>query len=178
MLTAVSRYGARVHPTTQQIVAACRERGEFIRGPQVAAFEQALGRQPLVDAEDRVLVDRQLGGQRPDGGQPIARLQDAGVSVALYPASAPLYIHAKVVLADYGTAGARVFIGSENFSRASLTRNRELGLRPCSRSNGRRKRPPATTRLPKRRPRRGPARPCGRATRGWGRRGVRRARSR
>ncbi len=41
MLTAVSRYGARVHPTTQQIVAACRERGEFIRGPQVAAFEQA-----------------------------------------------------------------------------------------------------------------------------------------
>ncbi len=41
MLTAVSRYAARVHPTTQQIVAACRERGEFIRGPQVAAFEQA-----------------------------------------------------------------------------------------------------------------------------------------
>jgi dTDP-4-amino-4,6-dideoxygalactose transaminase len=41
MLTAVSRYGARVHPTTQQIVARCRERGEFIRGPQVAAFEQA-----------------------------------------------------------------------------------------------------------------------------------------
>jgi perosamine synthetase len=43
MLTAVSRYGARVHPTSQQIVAACRERGEFIRGPQVAAFEQAFG---------------------------------------------------------------------------------------------------------------------------------------
>jgi perosamine synthetase len=41
MLTAISRYGARVHPTTQQIVAACRERGEFIQGPQVAAFEQA-----------------------------------------------------------------------------------------------------------------------------------------
>ena len=41
MLTAVSRYGARVHPTTQQVVAACRERGEFIKGPQVAAFEQA-----------------------------------------------------------------------------------------------------------------------------------------
>jgi Predicted pyridoxal phosphate-dependent enzyme apparently involved in regulation of cell wall biogenesis len=41
MLTAISRYGARVHPTTQQIVAACRERGEFIQGPQIAAFEQA-----------------------------------------------------------------------------------------------------------------------------------------
>jgi perosamine synthetase len=41
MLTAISRYGARVHPTTGQIVAACRERGEFIQGPQIAAFEQA-----------------------------------------------------------------------------------------------------------------------------------------
>lgn len=40
MLTAISRYGARVHPTTQQIVAACRNRGEFIKGPQLAAFEQ------------------------------------------------------------------------------------------------------------------------------------------
>jgi phosphatidylserine/phosphatidylglycerophosphate/cardiolipin synthase-like enzyme len=56
------------------------------------------------------------------------QLQGAGAELALYPASAPLYIHAKVVLADYGTAGARVFIGSENFSRASLTENRELGL--------------------------------------------------
>lgn len=41
MLTAISRFGARVHPTTQQIVAACRERGEFVKGPQIAAFEQA-----------------------------------------------------------------------------------------------------------------------------------------
>jgi perosamine synthetase len=41
MLTAISRYGARVHPSTEQIVAGCRERGEFITGPQVAAFEDA-----------------------------------------------------------------------------------------------------------------------------------------
>ena len=41
MLTAISRYGARMHPTTQQIVAGCRERGEFIQGPQIAAFEGA-----------------------------------------------------------------------------------------------------------------------------------------
>ena len=58
----------------------------------------------------------------------LAQLQDAGAQVSLYSASAALYIHAKVVLADYGAPGARVFIGSENFSRASLTRNRELGL--------------------------------------------------
>ena len=56
------------------------------------------------------------------------QLSRAGVSLALYPATAPLYIHAKVVLADYGTAAAKAFLGSENFSNASLTRNRELGL--------------------------------------------------
>jgi uncharacterized protein (TIGR03437 family) len=56
------------------------------------------------------------------------RLAAAGVRVSTYAANAPLYIHAKVVLADYGGAGAQVFIGSENFSRASLTQNRELGL--------------------------------------------------
>ena len=61
-------------------------------------------------------------------GREFDRLRAAGAGLALYPASADLYIHAKVVLADYGSAGARVFIGSENFSRASLTRNRELGL--------------------------------------------------
>lgn len=39
-----------------------------------------------------------------------------------------LYIHAKMILADYGTPQAAVFLGSENFSRASLDRNRELGI--------------------------------------------------
>jgi dTDP-4-amino-4,6-dideoxygalactose transaminase len=41
MLTAISRYGPRVHPATQQIVAACRTRGEFIQGLQIAEFEEA-----------------------------------------------------------------------------------------------------------------------------------------
>jgi uncharacterized protein (TIGR03437 family) len=56
------------------------------------------------------------------------RLAAAGVRVSTYAANAPLYIHAKVVLADYGSPGAQVFVGSENFSSASLTENRELGL--------------------------------------------------
>ena len=43
-------------------------------------------------------------------------------------ASTAYYMHAKVVLADYGLPTARMFVGSENFSSASLTRNRELGL--------------------------------------------------
>jgi cardiolipin synthase len=54
-------------------------------------------------------------------------LVNAGAKLSTY-AHAALYIHAKVILADYGTSGARVFIGSENFSYASLTENRELGL--------------------------------------------------
>jgi phosphatidylserine/phosphatidylglycerophosphate/cardiolipin synthase-like enzyme len=56
------------------------------------------------------------------------RLVKGGVRVATYSASAKLYIHAKVIIADAGHSGARVFLGSENFTTASLSRNRELGL--------------------------------------------------
>jgi len=41
MRTAISRYGARVLPNTEELVAACRARGEFIQGPQIAEFERA-----------------------------------------------------------------------------------------------------------------------------------------
>jgi cardiolipin synthase A/B len=56
-------------------------------------------------------------------------LSDAGVNISTYPDnSTALYIHAKAILADYGTSTANAFVGSENFSSASLTENRELGL--------------------------------------------------
>ena len=56
-------------------------------------------------------------------------LKAAGVQVRTYPDTATaLYIHAKVVLADFGAATQKVFVGSENFTVASLTENRELGL--------------------------------------------------
>ena len=51
-------------------------------------------------------------------------LAAAGVQVRTYAAKAPLYIHAKMILAD----GTRAFVGSENFSPTSLSKNRELGL--------------------------------------------------
>lgn len=51
-------------------------------------------------------------------------LTDAGVQVRTYSESAPLYIHAKAIVVD----GSRAFVGSENFSVASLLYNRELGL--------------------------------------------------
>jgi cardiolipin synthase len=56
------------------------------------------------------------------------QLVAAGAGVSTYASAASLYIHAKVIVADYGKPGAHVFMGSENFSSASLTRNRELGL--------------------------------------------------
>jgi dTDP-4-amino-4,6-dideoxygalactose transaminase len=38
---AISRYGARVLPDTQQRVARCRANGQLIDGPQIAEFERA-----------------------------------------------------------------------------------------------------------------------------------------
>jgi cardiolipin synthase A/B len=51
-------------------------------------------------------------------------LANAGVTVSTYSESAPLYIHAKVIVAD----SHRAFLGSENFSVGSMQYNRELGL--------------------------------------------------
>lgn len=57
-----------------------------------------------------------------------AQLAAAGVAIRTYSARAALYIHAKMIVADAGTASARAFIGSENFSATSLDYNRELGI--------------------------------------------------
>lgn len=62
-----------------------------------------------------------------------AELERAGVHVHLFPdSSGALYIHAKAVVADAGHSGQQAFAGSENFSTASLDRNRELGIRTAS----------------------------------------------
>ena len=54
-----------------------------------------------------------------------SQLESDGVHVVLYPDTASaLYIHAKVIDVD----GTKAFLGSENFSTASLDYNRELGL--------------------------------------------------
>ncbi len=49
MLTAISRYGARVLPNTEQIVAGCKARGELIQGPQISQFEAAFARRAGMD---------------------------------------------------------------------------------------------------------------------------------
>jgi cardiolipin synthase A/B len=56
-----------------------------------------------------------------------------GAHIRLYPdSSRDLYIHAKAIVADAGRPGQQVFVGSQNFSVASLGYNRELGIRTTS----------------------------------------------
>ncbi len=60
-------------------------------------------------------------------------LARAGAHIRLYPdSSRALYIHAKAIVADAGLSGQQAFVGSENFSAASLGYNRELGIRTTS----------------------------------------------
>jgi len=58
-----------------------------------------------------------------------SKLVAAGVDLRLYPdTSSALYIHAKVIVVDAGTVTEKAFVGSENFSTASMGYNRELGI--------------------------------------------------
>ena len=41
MLTAISRYGVRAVPETNEIIRQCAKRGELIQGPQIEQFERA-----------------------------------------------------------------------------------------------------------------------------------------
>ncbi|HXH05566.1 MAG TPA: aminotransferase class I/II-fold pyridoxal phosphate-dependent enzyme [Vicinamibacterales bacterium] len=41
MLSAIPRYGARIAPGTDRIVAECRRRGELVDGPHIERFERA-----------------------------------------------------------------------------------------------------------------------------------------
>ena len=65
---------------------------------------------------------------QPQWHDAFTKLVAAGVAVRVYAQQAPLYIHAKVVVADVGTPQQHAFMGSENFSAASLNHNRELGV--------------------------------------------------
>jgi hypothetical protein len=68
-----------------------------------------------------------LSGQGKVNGnaQGITYLQSGGVHAIC---KSFLYIHAKMVLADYGKPNAQAYVGSENFSCVSLDDNRECGI--------------------------------------------------
>jgi uncharacterized protein (TIGR03437 family) len=83
----------------------------------------------LVTAAERgVLVQVTMTNTGNEYSSQFNQLVAAGARVSTYASTASLYIHAKAIVADYDSPGAQVFIGSENFSSASLTENRELGL--------------------------------------------------
>ena len=93
---------------------------EELADPVVAdALERAGGRGVDVTV---TMTDAQ------DWHREFASLAAAGVKVTTFARGASLYIHAKVIVIDAGQPSARAFVGSENFSAASLDRNRELGL--------------------------------------------------
>jgi cardiolipin synthase A/B len=80
-------------------------------------------------AENGVSVTVVMTNDDNDYASEFDDLTSAGVNISTYPDnSTSLYIHAKAIVADYGTSAQTAFVGSENFSSASLTKNRELGL--------------------------------------------------
>ena len=93
---------------------------EFSDSGMVSAVEAALKRGVAVS-----MVQENIDG---DYTTELTALKKAGAKIVVYTTSTGHYIHAKTVLADYGTAQAKLFLGSENFSSSSLNSNRELGL--------------------------------------------------
>jgi hypothetical protein len=57
-----------------------------------------------------------------------AIIKAAGANVWYYSSSTGFYVHAKAVVADLGLSTEAVYMGSINYSTASLTQNRELGV--------------------------------------------------
>jgi phosphatidylserine/phosphatidylglycerophosphate/cardiolipin synthase-like enzyme len=82
----------------------------------------------VVAAENRGVTVRVVVETPSDYSTEVSEVTGAGGQVVGYSSSTGFYIHAKAIVADYGTSSAKVFAGSENFSDNSLNDNRELGL--------------------------------------------------
>jgi hypothetical protein len=95
------------------------EQEEFSDTTLINALVAALGRGVTV----RVVLENPS-----DYSSEVTEIENAGGQVTGYSSSTGFYIHAKTIIADYGTSSARAFAGSENFSSNSLNDNRELGL--------------------------------------------------
>jgi hypothetical protein len=82
----------------------------------------------LVAAAKRGVTVRVVLENPSDYSSEVTEVENAGAKVTGYSSSTGFYIHAKTIIADYGTSSAKAFAGSENFSANSLNNNRELGL--------------------------------------------------
>lgn len=105
-----------INSATHSLVVENEEMGD---ATIVSALESAVARGVQV----RVVMTNTANEFATEFGQ----LVSAGAEVATYASDAALYIHAKVILADYPSASPQAFVGSQNFSNASLNQNRELG---------------------------------------------------
>jgi hypothetical protein len=63
-----------------------------------------------------------------DYSSELSEITAAGGTVTGYSSSTGFYIHAKMMVADYGYSTAKAFLGSENLTNNSLNDNRELGI--------------------------------------------------
>ncbi|HEU5417258.1 MAG TPA: phospholipase D-like domain-containing protein [Streptosporangiaceae bacterium] len=82
----------------------------------------------IVAAENRGVTVRVVVEDPSSYTSELNEVTAAGGKVTGYSDPSGFYIHAKAIVADYGTSTAKVFLGSENFSSNSLNNNRELGL--------------------------------------------------
>ena len=78
----------------------------------------------LVSAARRGVAVKVVMTDQSSWSPEFSALAAAGVQVRVYHGETPIYIHAKMISVD----GKELFVGSENFSRASLEENRELGI--------------------------------------------------
>jgi hypothetical protein len=82
----------------------------------------------IVAAENRGVKVRVVLEDPSDYSSEVSDVEAAGGQVTGYSSSTGFYIHAKAIIADYGTSAQKAFVGSENLSSNSLNDNRELGL--------------------------------------------------
>jgi len=82
----------------------------------------------LVSAEDRGVTVRMVLESPSDYSSEVSDIEAAGAQVTGYSSSTGFYVHAKTIIADYGTSAQKAFAGSENLTSNSLNDNRELGL--------------------------------------------------
>jgi phosphatidylserine/phosphatidylglycerophosphate/cardiolipin synthase-like enzyme len=73
----------------------------------------------------RVIAADLNSGGRNENAPDLATLNANGAQAKTITS---LYIHAKMVLADYGTPDQVAYLGSENLGTVSLDQNRELGI--------------------------------------------------
>jgi hypothetical protein len=82
----------------------------------------------IVAAENRGVTVRVVLEDPSDYSSEVSEVENAGGKVTGYSSSTGFYIHAKTIIADYGTSDQKAFAGSENLTSNSLNDNRELGL--------------------------------------------------